>query len=84
MAMRTVRPLSVTSAKRTASVPRRPLSWMVLQGVLALVGHAVADHRLRHAAGGAEDLRRAGAHAEGQVRGLPLQLWKRMPDSLII
>ena len=37
------------------------------QDVFALVGQATAEHRLRHAAGGAEDLGRAAAHAERQV-----------------
>ena len=45
-----------------------------LEGVLGLVLHHPPGHGLRHAAGGAEDGGRAGAHAEGQVRGLPLQL----------
>ena len=44
------------------------------EGVPGFVGHAVADHRLGHAAGGAVDGARAGAQAEGQVGGLQVQL----------
>ena len=43
------------------------------QGILALVGGAAADDCLSHAAARAEDLRRAGAHAVGQVGGFLLQ-----------